>query len=118
ALRTGGRLFDVGDAVEESIDAASERRRAVGSDIVYGILEDYVGHGIGTEMHMDPHVPNYGISSKGPSVPAGATLAIEPMVTLGTIETTTLDDDWTVVTNDRSRAAHWENTVAVADAGL
>ncbi|HLS43827.1 MAG TPA: type I methionyl aminopeptidase [Ornithinicoccus sp.] len=118
ALRAGERLFDVGDAVEDSIDGAAERRRAAGTDIVYGILEDYVGHGIGTSMHMDPHVPNYSVSSKGPTVPSGATLAIEPMVTLGTIETTTLEDDWTVITNDRSRAAHWENTVAVADAGL
>src|SRR5690606_6095739 len=118
ALRAGERLFDVGDAVEDSIDGAAERRRAAGTDIVYGILEDYVGHGIGTSMHMDPHVPNYSVSSKGPTVPSGATLAIEPMVTLGTIETTTLEDDWTVITSDRSRAAHWENTVAVSDAGL
>ncbi|USQ77034.1 type I methionyl aminopeptidase [Ornithinimicrobium cryptoxanthini] len=118
ALRAGGRLFAVGDAVEESADAALERRRAAGQDLVYGILEDYVGHGIGTEMHMDPHVPNYAVTSKGPTVPAGATLAIEPMITLGTIETTTLEDDWTVVTNDSSRAAHWENTVAVTESGL
>jgi methionyl aminopeptidase len=118
ALRAGGRLFDIGDAVEESIDAAAQRRRASGRELVYGILEDYVGHGIGTSMHMEPNVPNYSVSSKGPTVPAGATLAIEPMVTLGTIETTTLDDDWTVVTNDTSRAAHWEHTVAVTDTGL
>ena len=118
ALRAGGRLFAVGDAVEESADAALERRRVGGQDLVYGILEDYVGHGIGTEMHMDPHVPNYAVTSKGPTVPSGATFAIEPMITLGTIETTTLEDDWTVVTNDSSRAAHWENTVAVTDAGL
>lgn len=118
ALRAGGRLFAVGDAVEGSVEDARERRRAAGQDVVYGIIEDYVGHGIGTAMHMDPQVPNYAITSKGPTVPVGATLAIEPMVTLGTIETTTLDDDWTVVTNDGSRAAHWENTVAVTDAGL
>ena len=119
ALRVGGRLFDVGDAIEQSADAALERRRAAGgAPLGYGILEDYVGHGIGTEMHMDPQVPNYAVNSKGPLVPSGATLAIEPMITLGTIETTTLEDDWTVVTNDTSRAAHWENTVAVTDAGL
>ncbi|QDO87817.1 type I methionyl aminopeptidase [Ornithinimicrobium ciconiae] len=118
ALRVGGRLFDVGDAVEGSVEGALERRRIAGQDLSYGILEDYVGHGIGTEMHMDPNVPNYAVSGKGPNVPSGATLAIEPMITLGTIETTTLDDDWTVITNDRSRAAHWENTVAVTDAGL
>lgn len=118
ALRAGGRLFAVGDAVEGSVDAALERRRAEGHVTDYGILEDYVGHGIGREMHMDPQVPNYAVTSQGPTVPSGATLAIEPMVTLGTIETRTLDDDWTVVTTDGSRAAHWEHTVAVTDAGL
>lgn len=118
ALRVGGRLFAVGDAVEESADAALERRRAAGQELIYGIVEDYVGHGIGTQMHMDPQVPNYAVTSKGPTVPAGATFAIEPMITLGTIETTTLEDDWTVVTNDSSSAAHWENTVAVTDGGL
>src|SRR5699024_10279490 len=113
-----GRLFAVGDAVEEYAEACLERRRSRGQELAYGILEDYVGHGIGTQMHMDPNVPNYSVSSRGPTVPAGATLAIEPMITLGTIETTTLEDDWTVITNDGSRAAHWENTVAVTDAGL
>ncbi len=118
ALRAGGRLYAVGDAVEGSIDAALERRRSEGSVSAYGILEDYVGHGIGREMHMDPQVPNYAVTSSGPSVPAGATFAVEPMVTLGTIETRTLDDDWTVVTTDGSHAAHWEHTVAVTEAGL
>ncbi|GAA1163214.1 type I methionyl aminopeptidase [Ornithinimicrobium humiphilum] len=118
ALRAGGRLFAVGDAVEGSIDAALERRRAEGTVQDYGILEDYVGHGIGREMHMDPQVPNYAVTSTGPTVPSGATFAVEPMVTLGTIDTRTLDDDWTVVTTDGSRAAHWEHTVAVTDAGL
>lgn len=118
ALRAGGRLFDVGDSVEGSIEASRERRRTAGQELTYGILEDYVGHGIGTAMHMDPHVPNYAVSGKGPTVRSGATFAVEPMVTLGTIETTTLEDDWTVVTNDGSRAAHWEHTVAVTDAGL
>lgn len=118
ALRAGGRLFAVGDAVEGSAEESRERRRTAGLELTYGILEDYVGHGIGTQMHMDPHVPNYAVTSKGPTVPSGATLAIEPMITLGTIETTTLGDDWTVVTNDGSRAAHWENTVAVTDDGL
>ncbi|WP_109473923.1 type I methionyl aminopeptidase [Ornithinimicrobium cavernae] len=118
ALRAGDRLFAIGDAVEGSIEGAMERHRAAGRELTYGILEDYVGHGIGTEMHMDPNVPNYSVASKVPTVPSGATLAIEPMITLGTIETTTLEDDWTVITNDGSRAAHWENTVAVTDAGL
>lgn len=118
ALRPGKRLYAVGEAVEESAESARERRRVAGQDLTYGIIEDYVGHGIGRQMHMDPQVPNYAVTSKGPSVPVGATLAIEPMLTLGTIETATLADDWTVVTTDRSRAAHWEHTVAVTDGGL
>ncbi|MGO0575214.1 type I methionyl aminopeptidase [Ornithinimicrobium panacihumi] len=118
ALKVGHRLYDVGDAVEGSIDTALERRIAEGTVQAYGILEDYVGHGIGRQMHMDPQVPNYAVIATGPMLPSGATLAIEPMVTLGTIETRTLDDDWTVVTTDGSRAAHWEHTVAVTDAGL
>ncbi len=118
ALRAGSRLYAVGDAVEGSIDAALERRRAEGSVQEYGILEDFVGHGIGRQMHMEPNVPNYAVSATGPTVPSGATFAVEPMVTLGTIETRTLDDDWTVVTTDGSHASHWEHTVAVTDAGL
>jgi methionyl aminopeptidase len=87
-------------------------------DLAYGIIEDYVGHGIGTEMHQDPQVPNYRVRDRGPIVRSGVTVAIEPMVTLGSAETDVLDDDWTVVTQDGSRAAHWENSVAVTDAGL
>ncbi|MFB9732140.1 type I methionyl aminopeptidase [Ornithinimicrobium kibberense] len=117
ALRAGGRLYAVGDAVEAAVESALPRRADQGVS-AYGILEDYVGHGIGRQMHMDPHVPNYAVTSTGPTVPSGATFAVEPMVTLGTIETRTLDDDWTVVTTDGSRAAHWEHTVAVTDAGL
>jgi methionyl aminopeptidase len=113
ALAVGESLYVVGAGVEDSIVAAGERD---GHD--YGIVEDYVGHGIGTEMHMDPQVPNYRVRDRGPTVRSGVTVAIEPMVTLGSADTTVLEDDWTVVTNDRSRAAHWENTVAVTDAGL
>ena len=113
ALTVGSPLFDVGAAVEDCIvDAA----RANG--VTYGIVEDYVGHGIGTEMHQDPQVPNYRVRDRGPIVRSGVTVAIEPMVTLGSAETDVLDDDWTVVTQDGSRAAHWENSVAVTDAGL
>ena len=113
ALTVGESLYAVGAGVEDSIVASGERD---GHD--YGIIEDYVGHGIGTEMHMDPQVPNYRVRDRGPTVRSGVTVAIEPMVTLGSAETTVLEDDWTVVTNDKSRAAHWENTVAVTDAGL
>lgn len=118
ALVPGERLFDVGEAVQASVEGSQERRAAQGHVLGYGIVEDFVGHGIGTSMHMDPHVPNYAVEGKGPIMPVGATLAIEPMVTLGTIETRTLDDDWTAVTTDGSRAAHWEHTVAVTESGV
>ena len=113
AMRVGGRLFDVGDAVQASIERAALR-----DGHVYGIIEDYVGHGIGTDMHLDPQIPNYSVRDTGPKLVHGFTAAIEPMVTLGTIDTHVLDDDWTVVTADGSRASHWEHTVAVRDEGL
>ena len=113
ALAGGESLYAVGAGVEDSI---VESGRRDGRE--YGIVEDYVGHGIGTEMHMDPQVPNYRVRDKGPVVRSGVTVAIEPMVTLGSAETRVLEDDWTVVTTDGSRAAHWENTVAVTDDGL
>ena len=84
----------------------------------YGIVEDYVGHGIGTSMHMDPQVPNYRVSGKGPKVVDGTTICIEPMVALGDQDNVVLDDEWTVATRDRSRAAHWEHSVAATEAGL
>lgn len=113
ALRVGEPLYAVGAAVEDAVTAAGERD---GRD--YGIVEDYVGHGIGTQMHQDPQVPNYRVRDRGPTVRSGVTVAIEPMVTLGSAQTRVLDDDWTVVTTDGSRAAHWENSVAVTDDGL
>ena len=113
ALRVGESLYAVGAAVEDSLVAAGS---AAGHE--YGIVEDYVGHGIGTAMHMDPQVPNYRVSGKGPRVVDGTTVAIEPMVTLGDQDSQVLQDDWTVVTLDGSRAAHWENTVAATSAGL
>jgi len=113
ALAVGSPLHEVGAAVEDCIvDAA----RADG--VTYGIIEDYVGHGIGTEMHQDPQVPNYRVRDRGPIVRSGLTVAIEPMVTLGSAETDILEDGWTVVTQDGSRAAHWENSVAATAAGL
>jgi len=113
ALRAGESLYAVGAAVEDSIVAAGERRGRG-----YGIVEDYVGHGIGREMHMDPQVPNYRVTGKGPRVVEGTTVAIEPMVTLGDQDNRTLEDEWTVVTLDGQRAAHWEHTVAVTPSGL
>jgi methionyl aminopeptidase len=113
ALAVGSPLYDVGAAVEDCIvDAA----RADG--LTYGIVEDYVGHGIGTEMHQDPQVPNYRVRDRGPILRSGVTVAIEPMITLGSAETDVLADEWTVVTRDGSRAAHWEQSVAVTDAGI
>ena len=113
ALAVGSALYDVGGAVEDCIVEAA---RAGGA--TYGIVEDYVGHGIGTEMHQDPQVPNYRVRDRGPVVRSGVTVAIEPMVTGGSAQTDVLADEWTVVTTDGSRAAHWEHSVAVTDAGI
>ena len=113
ALTVGGRLYAIGEAVENSIESAAA---SDGHD--YGIIEEYVGHGIGRSMHEDPQIPNYGVRDKGPTVRSGFTGAIEPMVTLGHSATHVVDDDWTVVTNDGSRAAHWEHSVAVTESGI
>lgn len=105
--RTGNRLSDIGHAVETSIKDSGN----------YGIVEDYVGHGIGSSMHMHPPVPNYGKPGRGPRLEPGMALAIEPMATLGPASVAVLDDDWTVVTTDGKAAAHWEHTVAITDEG-
>ena len=114
AFRVGGRVGDIGAAVEASLVAAGDGDPA--GPTRYGIVAGYEGHGIGRALHMDPGVPNVG-GTRGPRVRAGAVVAIEPMVTLGVPDTHELADDWTVVTDDGSRAAHWEHTVAVTDAG-
>ena len=113
AMQVGGRLYAVGDAVEASIAAAAER-----DGRVYGVIDEYVGHGIGTQMHMDPQIPNYAVRETGPKLVDGFTGAIEPMITLGGADTKVLADDWTVVTLDGTRAAHWEHSVAVREDGL
>jgi methionyl aminopeptidase len=107
AALAGGRLTDISAAVERSV-------RGNGP---YGIVDHYGGHGIGTEMHQDPHVLNYGRPGRGPKLVPGLALAIEPMVTLGEPGTRELDDGWTVVTLDGSYAAHFEHTVAITVAG-
>jgi methionyl aminopeptidase len=112
AVRLGGRLGDVSNAIEESVHAA-ERHAGVS----YGIVRQYGGHGIGRAMHMEPFVPNHGKPGRGPKLRAGTAIAIEPMLTGGTEETVELDDGWTVITADSCRAAHWEHTVAVTEAG-
>ncbi|OXM66990.1 M24 family metallopeptidase, partial [Amycolatopsis vastitatis] len=85
--------------------------------VEYGMIVEYGGHGIGRQMHMDPFLPNVGKPGKGPRLKPGMALAIEPMLTGGGGETRELDDGWTVVTADGSRAAHWEHTVAITEDG-
>jgi methionyl aminopeptidase len=104
----GGRLTDISFAVEQTITAETH---------AYGIVDHYGGHGIGTEMHQDPHVLNYGRPGRGPKLVQGLALAIEPMVTVGDPATVELEDGWTVVTKDGSRAAHFEHTVAITAEG-
>ncbi len=112
AMVPGNRLTDVSHAIERGTRAAERTH-----DRRYGIVSGYGGHAIGREMHMEPFLPNEGEPGRGPLLVAGSVLAIEPMLTLGTTRTRILGDDWTVVTTDGSRAAHWEHTVAVTDAG-
>ena len=107
AAHLGGRVTDISAAVERHIRGEGR----------YGILEDYTGHGIGSAMHQPPNVPNFGRPGKGPKLVEGLALAVEPMVTLGTKETTTLEDDWTVVTDDGSWAAHFEHTFTLTRTG-
>ncbi len=108
----GGRLSDISHAVQTACEAAAARDR-----VAYGIVAEYGGHGIGSQMHMDPFLPNLGSPGHGPRLPSGGVLAVEPMLTAGAAETRTLDDDWTVVTADGARAVHWEHTVAITDDG-
>ncbi|KWX56958.1 type I methionyl aminopeptidase, partial [Mycobacterium sp. NAZ190054] len=112
AMVPGNRLTDVSHAIEQGTRAAERRHGRK-----FGIVAGYGGHGIGREMHMDPFLPNEGSPGRGPHLAPGSVLAIEPMLTLGTRKTIVLEDGWTVVTADGSRAAHWEHTVAVTDDG-
>ncbi|HEY0890054.1 MAG TPA: type I methionyl aminopeptidase [Nocardioides sp.] len=107
AARLGGRVTDISAAIESYV-----RRRGR-----YGILEDYTGHGIGSQMHQPPNVPNFGKRGRGPKLVEGLALAVEPMITLGTKETDTLEDEWTVVTTDGSWAAHFEHTFTLTPQG-
>ena len=103
----GAKLSDIGHAIEKY---TSEQ----GS---YGILREYGGHGIGTAMHMEPHILNYGKPGNGPTIETGMVFAIEPMITMGTHKTKILDDQWTVVTTDKSHGSHFENTYCIAPDG-
>lgn len=102
----GNRLTDISHTIQEYVEGFG-----------YGVVRDYVGHGIGKEMHEDPEVPNYGRPGRGPKLVHGMVLAIEPMVDIGTYMVRTQSNDWTVVTMDGSLAAHYENTVAILDNG-
>ncbi|WNI17287.1 type I methionyl aminopeptidase [Actinacidiphila sp. ITFR-21] len=115
AFRKGNRLEDISRAVESYI-----RRQPRPSSGKYGIVEDYGGHGIGSEMHMDPHLLNYVSKKRGRGIKLvpGVCLAIEPMVTLGSPATHVMADEWTVRTVDGSKAAHWEHTAALTEAGV
>jgi methionyl aminopeptidase len=105
-VREGARLSDIGNAVQQVVEGAG-----------FGVVREYVGHGIGQNLHEDPPIPNYGSPGRGPELRPGMALAIEPMVTLGGWETRVLDDDWTVVTEDGSLCAHFEHTLAITDRG-
>ncbi|MCM0673768.1 type I methionyl aminopeptidase [Micromonospora phytophila] len=103
-----GRLTDISYAVESAVRKGGR----------YGIVDGYGGHGIGTEMHQDPHVLNHGRPGKGPRLVPGMALAIEPMITMGSPRTVELSDGWTVVTRDRSMAVHVEHTMALLPDGV
>jgi methionyl aminopeptidase len=108
AARLSGRVGDISRAVESTVRSQGD----------YGILEDYVGHGIGSQMHMPPNVANVvRRGERGPKLVTGLALAVEPMVTLGTQDTDVLEDDWTVVTADGSLAAHFEHTFTLTPHG-
>lgn len=106
AARIGNRLSDIGAAIE-----------AYALSKGYGVVREFVGHGIGTSMHEDPQVPNYGPAGRGPRLKAGMTLAIEPMLNAGGERVRVLEDQWTVVTADGSLSAHYEDTIAVTPDG-
>ncbi|MGH2677265.1 MAG: type I methionyl aminopeptidase [Actinomycetota bacterium] len=105
-IRPGGRLSDIGHAVQQ-----------VGEGAGFSVVREYVGHGIGQQMHEDPQIPNYGEPGRGPELRPGVVLAVEPMVNMGSWETRVLEDGWTVVTADGSLSAHFEHTIACTEDG-
>ena len=104
--RAGGRLGDISNAVQVMCEKEG-----------YGIVREFVGHGIGKSMHEDPQLPNFGPAGKGPRLKAGMVLAIEPMINLGTADVKVLEDGWTAITTDGSISAHFEHTVAITRDG-
>jgi len=105
-VQLGGRLSDIGHAVQQWVEAHG-----------FSVVREFVGHGIGEKLHEDPQIPNYGQPGRGPKLVEGMVLAIEPMVAMGRPETRVLKDGWTAVTRDGSLAAHFEHTVAVTAGG-
>ncbi len=106
AATTQNRLSDISHTIQQRVEREG-----------FGIVRDFVGHGIGKAIHEEPPIPNYGPPNRGPRLKTGMVLAIEPMVTLGGYEVEILEDGWTAVTKDRSLAAHFEHTIAITDAG-
>lgn len=106
ALRAGGRIGDVGSAIQTTVESNG-----------YSVVKKYIGHGVGHELHESPDVPNFGTAGRGVRLCAGMTLAIEPMVNIGSSEVYELPDGWTVKTSDASLSAHYENTVALTSEG-
>lgn len=104
--KAGARMGDLSYAIQQVAEAAG-----------FSVVREYVGHGIGQDLHEDPAVPNYGIAGKGLRLKSGMTLAVEPMINAGSRYVRTLEDDWTVVTTDGSICAHFEHTIAITDEG-
>ena len=102
--KEGFRLSDISCAIQKTVEGEG-----------FGVIRDFVGHGIGSKMHEEPQIPNYGKPGRGPRLQQGMTLAIEPMITQGSYERDVLADDWTAVTIDGKLAAHYENTVVITD---
>jgi methionyl aminopeptidase len=105
-IRPGGRLTDIGHAIQQVAEGAG-----------FSVVREYVGHGIGRNLHEDPQIPNYGPPGRGPEMRPGLVIAVEPMVNVGGWETVALQDGWTVVTADGSLSAHFEHTIAVTEDG-
>lgn len=106
-FKEGNRLGDIGHAVQQCAESRG-----------YGVIREYVGHGVGHDMHEEPEVPNYGTAGRGTRLVKGMTIAIEPMITMGDNKVKTLNDKWTVLTADGSLAAHYEHTCALTDDGV
>lgn len=109
----GMKFAKAGNHLHEISAAIQQKAESYG----YGVVRDYIGHGVGREMHEDPPIPNYKPIGRGPRLVAGMTLAIEPMINIGRPEVEVLEDDWTVVTRDGSLSAHYENTILITETG-